>query len=193
MFPIILDIAEVPVLLVGNGPATLRRLELLDEAGARHVTLYADAPSEALKKRARDRLTLRLPDTIDFNFSRIVMIADFDEETTAELAKKARYAGALVNVEDNKPWCDFHVPAIVRRGDLLLTVSTAGKSPRLARRIKQLLAGLFDESWAERLKLIGKKRNEWRAEGAKIPELAEKTDALIEAEGWLKDVEKELV
>ena len=192
MFPIVLDVATIPVVLVGNGIATLRRLELLDEAGTNHVTVYADAPSDELRQKAGSRLVEKLPEGSDFQFAPVVMIADFDEEQTAKLASAARGAGSLVNAEDNRKWCDFHVPAIVRRGDLLLSVSTNGKSPRLARVLKRWLSDVFAEVWAERLTHIGTKRAEWRAEGANIPELAKKTDALLEHEGWLKELDKKV-
>ena len=69
---------------------------------------------------------------------------------------------ALVNVEDVKPWCDFHNPALVRRGDLLLTVSTNGRSPGLAARIRRQLAATFGAEWADRLSTIGRKRDAWK-------------------------------
>jgi len=59
----------------------------------------------------------------------------------------ARNAGALVNIEDAKPLCDFHVPSLVRRGDLVMTVSTAGRSPGLARRLRRHLEKLFGDEF----------------------------------------------
>jgi precorrin-2 dehydrogenase/sirohydrochlorin ferrochelatase len=192
MFPVVLDVIHVPVLLVGNGIAAARRLQLLDEAGAKHVTVFANTPSDELRALAGRRLVAKLPEVADFQFASIVMIADLEENTTARLAQQARNAGALVNTEDNRKWCDFHVPAIVRRGDLLLTVSTGGKSPRLARLIRRLLAEVFSESWSERLKQIGARRKQWREEGAQIPQLAARTDALLEQEGWLREVQEKV-
>ncbi len=119
----------------------------------------------------------------------IVMIADFDKETTARIYQKAKAVGALVNAEDRREFCDFHVPAIVRRGDLLLTVSTGGKSPRLARRLRQWLEGAFRPEWKERLEYIAYLRNEWRVDGIRFSELAEKTDELLKNKGWLEELD----
>lgn len=117
----------------------------------------------------------------------IVFIADFDVETTARIHKLAKQAGALVNAEDKKDYCDFHVPAIVRRGDLLLTVSTNAKSPRLARRIRQELQEQYGEEWAVRLEEIGEMRQEWLKAGLHFEELAKKTDEHIDGQHWLKE------
>ena len=64
-----------------------------------------------------------------------------------ELAARARRLKVLVNVEDVLPLCDFHVPAIVRRGELLLTASTGGQVPGLARRLREALAEQFGPEW----------------------------------------------
>lgn len=186
MFPIVLDTSALKIVVVGNGPATVRRLQLLDGAEARHVIVFADEPTDELLKIAGQRLEWRLPTKTDFEGAVVVFIADHPKEQSLEMAEIARNTGALVNTEDIKEGCDFHVPAIVRRGDLLLTVSTAGKSPRLARRIRQLLEKWFPEEWAEHVDEIGKAREKWKKDGADFKELADNTDELIKKKGWLK-------
>ena len=76
----------------------------------------------------------------------------------------------------------------MRRGDLLLTVSTAGRSPGLAARIRARLARAFGPEWAERLERIGEQRTAWRRERHSLEELARLTSASIDAQGWLKDL-----
>src|ERR1700760_993665 len=70
------------------------------------------------------------------------------------LATRARAQGVLVNVEDVLPLCDFHVPAVVRRGDLLLTASTGGQVPGLARALRERLAAQFGPEWTGRVKEV---------------------------------------
>jgi precorrin-2 dehydrogenase len=82
-------------------------------------------------------------------------------------------------------WCDFHNPSVVRRGDLLLTVSTGGKSPGLAARIRRELAERFGPEWALRLERLGAKRTAWRRRARPLDELARLTDAMIDHERWL--------
>jgi precorrin-2 dehydrogenase/sirohydrochlorin ferrochelatase len=190
MFPVNLDVAQLRVILIGNGPATLKRLELLDEAGAKHVGVFANSPSEALKEKAGVRLTERLPEEDQIRSAHVCFMADFDEAQTEALASIARKHGVLVNAEDKKQWCDFFVPAMVRRGELLISVGTGGASPRLARKLKEWLGGKFTEAWAGRLEIIKHARETWRNEGASFKELSEKTDALLQREGWLRDLEK---
>jgi precorrin-2 dehydrogenase/sirohydrochlorin ferrochelatase len=162
-----LDPAKMRVLVLGDGVATTRRKELLKEADA---TFDYAANASAIE---------------DYMPYDVVFAADFDDSTSAIIYHAAKQAGALVNVEDKKAYCDFHVPAMVRRGELLLTISTGGASPRLARRLRMMLESLFPPSWSEHLQLIGQKRTEWKAAGAGFTEVAEKTDALLEEQGWL--------
>ena len=113
-------------------------------------------------------------------------IVDLPLAQAAPLARAARAAGCLVNLEDVSEFCDFHNPAQVRRGDLLLTVSTAGKSPGLAARIRSELARTFGPEWSDRLNRIAGKRAAWRRRGRSLDELARLTDAAIDANGWLR-------
>ena len=66
-----------------------------------------------------------------------------------------------------------------------MTVSTGGKSPGLARGLKAKLEEQYPAAWAERLDVLSDRREQWRAEGANFSELIERTNKLIEAEGWL--------
>ena len=87
-----------------------------------------------------------------------------------------------MNVEDRPALCDFHSVAEVRRGDLLLTVSTGGASPGLAARIRARLAAEYGAEWADRLALLREHRAQWRRDGGDVAAL---TDALLQANGWL--------
>ncbi len=170
MFPIILNSTNISVMVIGNGPATERRLKLLEAAGTKNLYIYRN----------------KFPEDKDYDGIQVMMIGDLDHKTSMRLAKIARKKGILVNVEDHKPGCDYYVPAIVRRGDLLLTVSTGGGSPRLARRIRQLLEKLFTKDWEAWLKQIASARQGWRKQKLSFDEVVNRTDEMIEKEGWLK-------
>ena len=113
---------------------------------------------------------------------RALWIAGLPDDEAAALAALARSERVLVNVEDRPALCDFHSVAEVRRGDLLLTVSTGGASPGLAARIRARLAAEFGPEWADRLALLRGHRAAWRKEGRDVTAL---TDALLHANGWL--------
>jgi precorrin-2 dehydrogenase / sirohydrochlorin ferrochelatase len=185
MLPILLDPAKIDVLLVGRGDGALRRLEKLAEDGVQPRAVYSDAPSQMLADRAGVRLRRRLPQGDDLSGANIVYIADLPPEMAQRIADRARALGLLVNVEDNIALSDFHSPAVLRRGDLVLTVSTGGKSPTLARRVKQALAEQFGPEWEGRLDMIAKHRQVLRTEGRRMPEVATAGEAMIAAGRWL--------
>jgi precorrin-2 dehydrogenase / sirohydrochlorin ferrochelatase len=185
MIPIVLDAAAVPMALVGRGEIAARRLEGLLAGGATGVAVFSDAPTPRLAALAGERLRIGLPDAGTLTRFRVVWIADLPEPMAASLATAARAAGVLVNVEDVKPWCDFHNVSQVRRGDLLLTVSTGGQSPGLAARIRRHLERSFGPEWAERVERVGAKRLAWRRRRRSLDELARLTEAAIDSKGWL--------
>lgn len=185
MIPIVLDPVQVRLAVVGQGERAARRLGQLQEGGVRHLTVFSPRPTPELARRAGDRLIQRLPEREELGLFAALWIVDLDRPTAAMLARAGRAAGALVNVEDDKELCDFHSPSIVRRGDLLLTVSTGGRSPGLAARMRRHLERAFGPEWAGRVRRLGTARSAWRAEGRPLPEVARLTEAVIDREGWL--------
>lgn len=149
MFPIALCVEELPLILVGNGAKTVKRLAQLRRAGAVHVRVYADDPSDDLIDAAGDALVTRLPEREELRKASVVMVVDLPVEVAAEIATVAREEGTLVNVEDVKPYCDFYFMAEVRRGDLILAVSTSGKSPATAVEVRKQLEGQYGEEWGD--------------------------------------------
>ncbi len=186
MFPIMLDLSTLPLILVGNGPQTLRRLSILDEDRAAHVSICAPAPSEALVQAGGSRLVRRWPTPAEIASARLLLVADgIEASTLADLVAVARAAGTLVNVEDRPELSDFHSPAIVRRGDLLMTVSTGGRSPALARRLGRFLAEVFGPEWQARLEELATLRVQWREAGADPAMVGAWTEAWVDRHGEL--------
>lgn len=185
MLPVILDTTDMIVAIIGSGPQARRRLQMVDEAGVGFVRVYAEQAQEEMRALAGDRLIEAWPSEADIAACHVVYIANVDDALAERLTGEARAHKALVNVEDVKPLCDFHVPAIVRRGDMLLTASTGGKSPGLARRLKADLQARYPSDWQHRLDTLADARETWRAEGADFAELIKRTNEMIDAEGWL--------
>lgn len=167
MLPIVLDQDEVTAGLAGAGEGLKRRGALLEQAGIVPTLIDANAPAEALAG-----LT-------------VLLIAGLPREASALLAARARAAGMLVNVEDEPALCDFHVPAIVRRGDLIVSVSTGGRAPGLARLIREWLEKKLHLEWSRRLDDLSGAREGWRAAGHSPSEVSEKTRALVAGKEWL--------
>ncbi|WP_042699550.1 bifunctional precorrin-2 dehydrogenase/sirohydrochlorin ferrochelatase [Azospirillum sp. B506] len=184
MIPLALDPARVAIALAGNGPLAVRRLTQLREGGA-DPQVFSPDPDGELAALAGDRLVRALPDAADLDMVGLLYVMGLGPETETALAELARQHRVLVNVEDVIPLCDFHSPSVVRRGDLVMTVSTGGRSPTLASLLRQRLETLFPEEWAERLRSIAALRNRRRVEGASMSEVARETREMIDREGWL--------
>lgn len=185
MLPVSLDLSKLPVAVAGNGPQALRRLVALDQAGATRVAVYAPSATPEILTQAGSRLARRWPLEADLSFIRILFVGDLSPDEAMPLAAAARAKGVLVNVEDVPSLCDFHVPSIVRRGDLLIAVSTGGKSPALAQAIRSDLETRYGAEWGARLSELADARARWKAEGLALPEIARRSHALIASEGWL--------
>ena len=167
MLPLVLNPVNLRVGLTGRGHERYRREALLAEAGV-EVRLLPEPVPDALLASLQ-----------------VLFVAGMPEGESRDLATRARAAGVLVNVEDVLPLCDFHVPAIVRRGDLLLTASTGGQGPGLARALRETLADQFGPEWTTRLKELGQARAKWRAEGLSPAQVSQNVRDLIAAMGWL--------
>lgn len=181
MFPLILAARDWPVILAGGGAALRKRLALLSVAGMSSVTVYAPDADDDLRREVRVRLVGRLPTEPEVAAARVLLLAGLSQAATAELARTARTHRVLLNVEDNPALCDFHIPAQVRRGDLLLTASTAGRSPALAVWAKERLSALFPSEWDGRVAAMGRLRDELRASGADLSEVSRATRAALDA------------
>jgi precorrin-2 dehydrogenase/sirohydrochlorin ferrochelatase len=165
LLPIVLNLQNVRVGLAGAGEGRLRREALLTEAGLPPLSVENEAELPGIQ---------------------VLFVAGLEPERSAVLAQKARSTGILVNVEDAPELCDFHVPAIVRRGDLVLTASTGGRAPGLARRLREWLDERFGPEWSARMEEIGTTRAAWRAEGLPSHEVSERSRSLIDEKGWLQ-------
>ncbi len=186
MYPVQFDPARVRAVVVGTGRGAVRRIAGLEAAGVTDIRVFAPKPDAEISAKAGDRLVARLPEAEDLDGATLVLVAGLDDDAAEAIAAAARDAGIAVNVEDRIGLCDFHLPATVRRGDLLLTASTGGKSPGLARALREQLEGIFGPEWAGRLDALAEARQTWRAEGADPPNVARRTQEWIDREGWFR-------
>lgn len=166
MLPVMLS-GSTKVGLAGRGDGLGRRAGLLLEAGINPTLLPTDAEEMALSGL------------------KFLFIAGLGEDQALPLAARARRAGALVNTEDLPALCDFHVPAMVRRGEMVLTASTGGRAPGLARRLREWLAEQFGPEWKDHVDTVGRSREAWRAEGLSPSEISRRTSALVAERAWL--------
>jgi precorrin-2 dehydrogenase / sirohydrochlorin ferrochelatase len=188
MFPLMLDVTTMAVFVVG-GASAASRVIALREHGTVDIFAFAETPSPDLVAAAGDRLHRRWPEPEDFSNLRpkLVFIADLDDALALPLYAQARAAGALVHVHDRIPFCDFHLPARVRRGHLQVTVSTDGTAAGLSRHIREYLETyVFGPEWAERVDEVAAARQMWKQEGLSFAALGKAVADLVTARGWLK-------
>ncbi|HUE64729.1 MAG TPA: NAD(P)-dependent oxidoreductase [Rhizomicrobium sp.] len=167
MLPLVLNPVHIKAGLAGLGAGRDRRAALLADAGV-EVRLLPEAVPDALLEGLQ-----------------LLFVAGLPDGQAQELAGRARAFGVLVNVEDRPQLCDFHVPAIVRRGDLLLTASTGGQAPGLSRAVRERLAEQFGPEWTERLEGLGTARAQWRSQGLSPNEVSQNVREMVVQMGWL--------
>lgn len=137
-YPVMLDLGDVPVLLVGGGVIATRKAEGLVAAGAA-LTVVAPLVRPELAAMAR-RVEVRPYRASDIDGHRLVMTATDDPAVNAQVGRDATAVGVWVNSADDPPNCSFILPAVTRRGPVTVAVGTDGSSPALARTLRDRIA-----------------------------------------------------
>ncbi|MGC8758666.1 MAG: precorrin-2 dehydrogenase/sirohydrochlorin ferrochelatase family protein [Bryobacteraceae bacterium] len=160
LFPVMLDLRGWPCAVLGGGPMAEEKVRLLEETGARLVLISEEA-TPTLRARAGEgalEWRRRRPVPEDVRGFRLVISALGDPAANAAFAEAAEVAGVLFNAADDPPRCRFLLPSVHRQGSLVIAVSTGGKCPALAVRIREKLADLFDQAYADFLDLAAEFR-----------------------------------
>ena len=161
-YPAFIDLTNRPVLVVGGGAVAERKVESLLEAEAR-VTVVSLEVTELLQDHANSkRITLqkRAFAPADIDGVSLVISATDDPSTQKEVASIAASKNILVNTVDKPELCSFIVPAILRRGDITVAISTSGKSPSLAAELRARLGRVLTDDVARTASVLGTVRQE---------------------------------
>ena len=164
-YPVMLDLHDVPVLVVGGGRVGARKAEGLASAGAR-VRLVATDVSEHVDAATIDDLRQRSFQSDDLDGVRLVVTATGDERVDASVAAQARARGIWANAADQPVDCEFILPAIARRGRVTVSVSTDGASPALARELRNVIDGFLTDAIGALAETLAAERSAVQASGA---------------------------
>jgi precorrin-2 dehydrogenase len=174
-FPAFLDLRGRRCLVVGGGEIGERKARALLDCGAR-VTLVSPSVTPGLAALAAGgRLVHRARPfrRSDPRGCALAVAATGDPCVDRVVAAAARRWRALVNVVDRPQRCDFIVPAVLRRGELQIAVSTGGRSPAIAREIRRRLERFFGPEYGELISRAGEARNRARAKARTAAERIE--------------------
>ncbi len=170
--------------VVGGGNVAARKVGELLEAGA-HVTVISPSHTpelEALAQAGRIIIVGRPYRKGDLSNAFLAIAATDDAGVNQTIWREAEQQGCLVNVVDDAAHCHFIMPAIIRRGDVTVTVSTGGTSPALARRLRERLETLVGPEYGELAALLAELRPELRSRYAQEKERQEAAFRLVDSE-----------
>jgi len=151
---VFLKLENLNVLLVGGGAIAHEKLSaILNNSPETKVKLVAESISDEIKQLAAENNTIELNerkyDISDLNNINLAIAAVGDLALSETIKKDANKAGVLLNAADKPDLCDFYLGSIVQKGDLKIAISTNGKSPTMAKRIKETLNEVFPEETQE--------------------------------------------
>lgn len=150
LFPVFVKLEELRLLIVGGGKIGLEKLQtVLANSPSTKICIVAPVIGDAIRELASRHPTISLrerpfhPD--DLENADIAIVAVNDRTVSETVALQARAKGVLVNVADTPDLCDFYLGSIVRKGHLKIAISTNGKSPTLAKRLKEEIGNMIPE------------------------------------------------
>ncbi|HTM36248.1 MAG TPA: bifunctional precorrin-2 dehydrogenase/sirohydrochlorin ferrochelatase [Terriglobales bacterium] len=165
MFPIFLKLESRACLVVGAGVVAEGKIAglLAERASLKVVAPQATAQIRQWASAGAIDWEQRTFESRDLEGMFLVIVATSSHEVNTQVFTEAHAKGILCNAVDDPPNCDFYYPAVVRRGDLQIAISTGGQSPALAQRIRQELEKQFGAEYESWVATLGKQREELAA------------------------------
>lgn len=160
LFPMFVKLDGKRCIVVGAGKVGEPKIGGLIETGARiHViALEASEAVHAWANAGRITLELRAFAAGDLDGTFLAVVATASRTLNGSIYREAQRRGVLCNVVDDPEYCDFYYPAVVRRGDLQIAISTSGQSPSLAQKLRQQLERQFGPGYAQWVAELGETR-----------------------------------
>jgi siroheme synthase-like protein len=165
LFPIFLKLENLKLLIVGGGAIGLEKLQtVIKNSPGTPVTLVATWISDEVRALARDYnniLLIEKPYAVaDLEDKDLVIVATNDRSLSEIIKKDTKQKRILTNVADKPDLCDFYLGSVVKKGDLKIAISTNGKSPTMAKRIREFLENSLPDSMQNVLDNLNAIRNQ---------------------------------
>jgi precorrin-2 dehydrogenase/sirohydrochlorin ferrochelatase len=183
-YPIFLHVDGLPCLVVGGGQIATRKVGTLVAAGARVVVVSPRTTRGLSDLGVRREIEIRRRpyETGDLDGMFLAYAATSDDELHERIWQDAQGSSVMLNVVDRPQWCNFIVPSVAERGDLTVAVSTSGRSPALARRIRLDIEELLGPEYERALTLLSRLRTHLREAPLSVTERRRIFDGLLGAE-----------
>jgi len=184
LFPVFLKLEHLSLLIVGGGYVGMEKLSVVvQNAPSGKIKLVATQISDEIKDLVAGmnnvELIERAYQSSDIDGADIVFAAVNDESVSRQVSSDAKAKGKLVNAADKPLLCDFYLGSIVQKGNLKIAISTNGKSPTIAKRVKELLNETLPDEINELLSNMQLIRNKMGGDFAeKVKQLNEITKKL---------------
>ncbi|MDB5047687.1 MAG: uroporphyrin-III C-methyltransferase [Fibrobacteres bacterium] len=163
LYPLAVDLRGKPVLVAGGGPVAARKLTELLRCGA-DITVIAPEPGPAVERLASALRLIKRPFKSGDELGRYLVFAcTNDTAVNHEIATLCARGNILCNVADASAEGTFHVPGVVRKGEVTVTVSTGGAAPGLTRHLKRLLSETLGDETAGLTAILGRFRAELKS------------------------------
>lgn len=184
LFPVFLKLDQLTTLIVGGGYVGMEKLgAVVQNSPNANIKLVATVISDEIKELAKEYpkiiLIEKRYEATDIDGANLVIAAVNDRAVSEQVSLDAKQKGKLVNAADKPELCDFYLGSIVQKGSLKIAISTNGKSPTVAKRIKEVLNETLPAELDELLKNMQVIRNKISGDFAeKVKQLNEITKKL---------------
>ena len=182
-YPVFLDIAGKPVVVIGGGNIAHQKVVGLLKAEAEVTVVSPELNEEmaGLASKGQFRHIKRDYEPGDLEGYTLAFVATDDRSVNATVADEGKERRVWVNAVDDPPYCDFIMPGIAQKGDLIVAISTSGRSPAMARKMREEIEAFLTEDYALMLELAAEVRAELREKGV-----------LVDSETWNRALDGEL-
>lgn len=160
LYPINLELKDVEITIIGGGDVAYRKCKNFLAFGKTVKVVSNKFIDEFYKLKDKIEMIEDIYKEEHIKNSFIVVAATNNKEINERIGICCRKSGKLVNVVDDIELSNYTVPSYIKRGDLLISISTGGKSPSLSSKIKKELEEKYDDSYEEYINILGKMRKE---------------------------------